>query len=59
MLALADIEEVRIYNQNEIREDNVTIKSWIISNVLALLSLENDFSLGALPGKSFTVEVID
>jgi uncharacterized FlaG/YvyC family protein len=68
MVLLAEMEEVRGYTLGETtrdfyddegnRVDMATIKGWIIEDALTALDLNDDISLGALIGKSFTVEVI-
>jgi uncharacterized membrane protein len=68
MVLLAEMEEVRGYTLGETtrdfydaegqREDMATIKGWIIEDALTALDLNDDISLGALIGKSITVEVI-
>ena len=68
MVLLAEMEEVRGYTLGETtrdfyddegnRVDMATIKGWIIEDALTALDLHVDISLGALIGKSFTVEVI-
>lgn len=70
MVSLADMDEVRGYEiggetrdfyNGTIREDNLEIKLWLITDALIALGLSNialgDIILGDLVNKSFSVEV--
>lgn len=69
MVMLADMEEVRGYTlggktrnfyENGGRKDNATLKGWIVEDAILALGLNENtgYKLGALVGKSFTMEVI-